>query len=271
MNSTLRIIADKAQCPGFNMAADLFLLRSCEQGRGVIVRLYEWKPASISIGYMQKPTDILDGPALLEKNIAWVRRPTGGRAILHEGDITYSCIFPASLVAMGRTVMETYSVIATCLMAGLRKLGIQCTTMDSFDQLLNTKREVKLPCFLAPNRDEIMVGKRKLVGSAQKRDAQAVLQHGSIPISDAYRTLPDFLSISEDQRSVQKRLLAQKSICLHDIDPSLEAADVRQAISHGFTATLPFEAEEAPWSIEELEKIEALMKSNDFKETWMTA
>jgi lipoate-protein ligase A len=172
---------------------------------------------------------------------------------------------------MGKTVMDTYAVISKCLMAGLTKAGIQCTAEDSFDQLRETKRDVKLPCFLAPNRNEIMVAGKKLVGSAQKRTVYSVLQHGSMPIAENYRMLPDYLLLSDEQRSIQKELLAAKSICLEEISPGIRSWDIRRALIKGFTDTLPFQADERPWSAVEIEKIGMLAKSEEFKEKWMSA
>ncbi|HEX7510108.1 MAG TPA: biotin/lipoate A/B protein ligase family protein [Chitinivibrionales bacterium] len=269
MSPALRVIVDKANSPAMNMAADLWLLQSCLQGSEVVVRLYEWEPASITLGYMQHASETLDREALFQRSVAWIRRPTGGRAVLHHQDITYSCIFPETIVEMGKTVMETYDVIAKCLMAGLMRVGIECAAMDSFDQMRQTKRDIKLPCFLAPNRNEIMVNGRKLVGSAQKRSNHAVLQHGSIPLSDAYRRLPDFLQISDEQRLLQKQLLRAKSICLQEIDSALTMAQLYSALVFGFTAVLPFEARQRPWTAEELESIETMATDEHFKETWM--
>jgi lipoate-protein ligase A len=271
MATRLRIISDSALSPEFNMAADLFLFESCVNGNAVIVRFYEWARASITVGYMQKASEVLDLRAMAKNAAAWVRRPTGGRTVLHENDITYSCIFPAAITDMGKTVMDSYAVISKCLLAGLTKAGIQCLAGASFDQLRETRRDVKLPCFLAPNRNEIMVKGRKLVGSAQKRSAQAVLQHGSMPIDDNYRKLPDYLRLSEKQRSIQKELLAAKSICLREIDPVVNPLVIRRALMEGFIDTLPFEPEEKAWTPEEREKINALAQSREFKKKWMTA
>jgi lipoyl(octanoyl) transferase len=270
MTVRLRITNDFSHSPAFNMAADLYCLELCLKHPVVHFRLYEWQPPCITIGYMQKVIEILDLERLKKDNIAWIRRPTGGRAVLHDKDITYSCIFPISLIAMGNNVMETYSIISRCLMAGIAMCGIECDSHDSFDQFLETKREIKLPCFLAPNRKEIMANGKKLVGSAQKRIAHAVLQHGSIPMTEAYRKLPDYLLLTNAQRSVQKELLATKSVCLKEIDPTLEMAKVRQALIKGFVASLPFEAIEKPWTKEEVERIESMAHSEAFRNQWMT-
>jgi len=218
---------------------------------------------------MQDASAMLDFPAMKQNNVAWVRRPTGGRAVLHENDVTYSCIFPATIVEMGKSIMETYRIISQCLMEGLNRLGIPCVSCDSTNALRETKRELKLPCFLAPNRNEIMVDGKKLVGSAQKRTAEAILQHGSIPLTNAYRKLPDYLKLPEVQRSRQKKLLEEKSVCMEDLNQNLSANSIIDALNKGFRSRLPFEAEEIPWSEEELHAIHSIAGSEEFKRQYL--
>ncbi len=265
MTISLRIIIDTARNPAYNMAADLFLLKSCVNLKTVFVRFYQWSPASITIGLMQDASAILDFSAMERNNVKWVRRPTGGRAVLHENDITYSCIFPATIVEMGKSIMETYRIISQCLLEGLKCIGIKCVSCGSTNALHETKHELKLPCFLAPNRNEIMVEGKKLVGSAQKRTAEAILQHGSIPLTSAYRKLPDYLKLSETQRKHQKKLLEEKSVCIDEISQNLSATEIIGALGRGFRTCLPFKAEEIPWSEEELHQIHSIAESKEFK------
>ena len=265
MTISLRTIIDTARNPAFNMAADLSLLRSCVNHGTIFVRFYQWFPASITIGLMQDASAILDFSAMKKNNVECIRRPTGGRAVLHDNDITYSCIFPATIVEMGKTIMETYRIISQCLMDGLKYVDIQCVSCDSTNALRETKREIKLPCFLAPNRNEIMVKGKKLVGSAQKRTAEAILQHGSIPLTSAYRNLPDYLKLPETQRARQKKLLEEESICISEISHNRSAAEIVGVLNSGFHARLPFKAEEIPWSKEEIRAIHSIMMDEEFK------
>jgi lipoyl(octanoyl) transferase len=269
MTVLLRIIDDGFHSSEFNMAADLLCMETCQHKSFIYLRLYQWKPPCITIGYMQKASEILELQSLKRDGVAWIRRPTGGRAVLHDNDITYSCIFPNSIASMGKNVMETYEIISKCLMSGLENAGIKCNSIDSFDALRETRREIKLPCFLAPNRKEIMVNGKKLIGSAQKRIANAVLQHGSIPMTDAYRKLPDYLQLSDEQRKIQKELLKSKSICVKEIDPLLQPGDARRALIKGFMTSLPIETIEKPWTEEEREKIAELANSKEFRKQWM--
>jgi len=247
----MRFIVDKSRSAEFNMAADMYLLRQCAEGGGLTARFYSWERPSVTVGYAQDAASELDLDSLREHGAVWIRRPTGGRAVLHDWDITYSCTFPKSLTAMGSTITETYRIITGCLMAGLDRASIRCAAHDSDADMKGIGRSVKLPCFLAPNRDEIMVDGRKLVGSAQKRTANAVLQHGSIPITAAYRKLPEFLRIDESEKEKQVRLLISKSCCIDELVPGVTFESLARCLMDGFSSVLPFEWELTPWTLRE--------------------
>jgi lipoate-protein ligase A len=210
MNLTLRIIKDEPESAAFNMAADMYLLRKCQLEQAVFLRTYSWKPSAISIGYMQEAEKVLNLESCLENGIDWIKRPTGGRAVYHCEDITYSCIFSSAVKMMGSSIQESYSIISDCLMTGLQFCGVKTCPHDSDLDARDARREIKLPCFLAPNRRELMVDGRKLAGSAQKRINGAVLQHGSIPLTPAFRNLPNFENISDEEKLSQKYFIEKK-------------------------------------------------------------
>ena len=237
------------------MAADNLLLERAGTGDTVFVRFYSWAPPAISSGYLQNPETILDKEALDRNGIGAVRRLTGGRAVLHWDDLTYACIFPRSVKSMGSTIHESYSIISRCLMHGLHLAGVDGEMHDSPAEYAATKRNMQLPCFLSPNRNEIMVGGRKLVGSAQKRTAAAVLQHGSIPLGDSFRRLPEFLLLEESDRQRQKELLEKKCVCINDIDKTITKDKLTDYLIRGFSETLSYSVLEKPWDDEELKEI----------------
>jgi lipoate-protein ligase A len=210
---------------------------------------------------MQDAAGELDMDALREHGAVWIRRPTGGRAVLHDGDITYSCTFPKSLTVMGGGITETYKIITMCLMDGLGRASIKCAAHDSDNDIKGIRRDVKLPCFLAPNRDEIMVDGRKLAGSAQKRTADAVLQHGSIPITADYRKLPNFLRIDGPEKEKQIRLLASKCCCVHELAPEAAFDSLAECLMAGFSSTLPFKWDLIPWTLQEETDINNMIKT----------
>jgi lipoate-protein ligase A len=259
MPTSLRIIRDCAHDAAFNMAADQYLLARAQDLNTVFLRTYSWKPPAVSLGHMQKPVLVLDGNALQREGIDWVKRPTGGRAILHWNDLTYGFVFPADTEGLGSTINESYAVISRCLLTGLELAGMPCTAHDSAADYSATKREIKLPCFLSPNRNEIMVQGKKLVGSAQKRTAGAVLQHGSIPLDGSFRRLPEFLAISQEERARQRALLEKKCIGVNEINPAIDFEKLSACIIKGFTEILKFTAVEKPWDNEELKEIHAIM------------
>lgn len=272
MTTTLRFVFDEPRSAAFNMAADQFLLQTCQEQNCVTVRFYCWQPAAITIGYMQQANEQLDLALLEREGISWIRRPTGGRAVLHQDDLTYSCIFPRETPAMGSTVAQSYALIMRCLTAGLAALGLNCSAQDSVSSLIAAPRTVKLPCFLAPNRDEIMVAGKKLLGSAQKRTRLGTLQHGSLPRSIAYRQLPRFLRQSPVEQQMQITALAEKSISLAELVPDISLSTLEHALAEGFKAHLPFPCKGAQsWSVDEIGAIAAIATSSTFVQQWLTA
>jgi lipoyl(octanoyl) transferase len=259
MAFSLRIIQDEARPAVFNMAADRYLLDHAVENGTVSLRPYSWNPPAISLGCMENAGVILDKDALARSRVEWISRPTGGRAVLHWNDLTYSCVFPEKTETFGDTISESYAVISRCLMAGLALAGIPCGSHDSTAEYAETKREIKLPCFLSPNRSEIMVQGKKLAGSAQKRTAGAVLQHGSIPLDGSFRRLPDFLAITPDERTRLRGLLDKKCICVNEINPEIDYEQLSACLIKGFTEVLNFSAFEKPWDDKELEEILATM------------
>ena len=248
MQLKCRIIIDKPRSAAFNMAADLHLLSVCASVPAVFLRLYTWETPSISIGCMQNPETLLDKQAMAINGVTWIRRPTGGRAVLHYEDITYSCVFSKKIEQMGASIAETYAIISNCLIRGLEKSGISCSSHQFLLDTKNLKQEAKLPCYLAPNRSEIMVNGRKLVGSAQKRTAHSVLQHGSIPLTGRFRDLPLYQKLSDDKRQTFVKLLQQKCICIQECLSSYDKKSIEQNLIQGVEEILPFEIKVEPWS-----------------------
>ncbi len=268
MKPSLRIINDGSAGTEFNMAADLHLFETCSSVSTIYVRFYEWNPASITLGYMQKPAEILDLDACARDGIRWIRRVTGGRAVLHKEDLTYSCIFPTHLTMMGASVAETYALISRCLAHGLEEFGIPCTGHDTALDTAQARREVKLPCFLTPNRDEVMVENKKLIGSAQKRSKDAVLQHGSIPLTDAFHALADYSRIDDRQKTVQKKLFRKKCTCIRDHICDATSGALTDALARGFSCALGLAPQHQPWSKNENATIMRYMNTEEFRHTW---
>ncbi|MBI4536048.1 MAG: lipoate--protein ligase family protein, partial [Ignavibacteriae bacterium] len=179
----------------FNMEFDEQCARTLLAGAGVpTLRLFRWKPWAVSIGFNQNIGEI-DVEKCAALGIDVVRRPTGGRAILHAEELTYSVV----MLAGRHSVLEIYNMISKALVNGLSLFGIEATLQRLQPNFAETyKHPSSIPCFTASARYEIELNGRKLVGSAQRRyrndEREVVLQHGSILTGPAHRRLADLLA-----------------------------------------------------------------------------
>ena len=175
----LRLIIDPEFGDGFyNMALDMALADAVRQGRSAAtVRFYGWNPPAISLGYNQRAGEI-DPAACAAAGIDVVRRPTGGRAVFHKDEFTYSVAAREDHPLLGGTVLETYRTIAGALIAGLRGLGIEAEMVKSGAGAPGGQRAAS--CFAAAGRYEVTVNGRKIIGSAQRRIDGVILQQGSL-------------------------------------------------------------------------------------------
>jgi lipoate-protein ligase A len=166
------LLTDPASGPE-NMALDQALMARARSTGEWVLRIYSWSVPTLSVGRHQKARVAYDPATLARAGVAVVRRPTGGRAILHDREVTYSVTAPATDAGVLR---ESYQRINRLLIDGLRALGADV-------EIASTTRVTGLdlsPCFERPAPGELVAGGRKLAGSAQWRENGALLQHGSI-------------------------------------------------------------------------------------------
>lgn len=167
-----------------NMAIDEGLLAEAAAGKALpLLRLYTWSPPAVSLGRFQDEASSVNAGVCRERGIEIVRRITGGRAVLHDQELTYSVIAPAGGL-FPDDVLGTYKMIAAALLAGLGNLGIAAEMVSRSGRHADRVRpQTKEPaCFSSPSWYEILVRDRKIIGSAQRRVPGAFLQHGSILI-----------------------------------------------------------------------------------------
>lgn len=184
----LRVIRDGARTGEFNMRRDAELLAEHRPGDAPILRLYRWEPAAITIGYHQDDSDF-DAEAAARDGLDIVRRPTGGRAILHAEELTYSLTGTSPGPLFGESLHTSYELINRALLRFLRSLGIEADVSDG-----ESRDDARgLVCFKSAGKHEIRVAGRKLIGSAQRRTEGVFLQHGSILLGPAHCELPRYL------------------------------------------------------------------------------
>jgi lipoyl(octanoyl) transferase len=178
-------LLDTGPADGFtNMATDEAILeRHVAEGGLSTLRFYTWSPPALSLGYGQPLTSDINLTQCQSLGIDVVRRPTGGRAVLHDHEVTYSLVISANDPRVASGILAAYLTISQALIRGLSYLGITA-------ELLPLRRGVPLPsekaspvCFATPSSYEVAVGGRKIIGSAQRRAHDVIMQHGSIPLS----------------------------------------------------------------------------------------
>jgi lipoate-protein ligase A len=161
-----------------NMALDEALLERAGTSGNAVLRVYSWAEPTLSFGRNQATRGTYDPERARERGIAVVRRPTGGRSLLHYREITYSVTAP---VEKAGSLRESYTRINRLLVDGLARVGVAVEVASPRERSLAPSAA---PCFERPAAGELVVDDRKLVGSAQWRDQGAMLQHGSILVED---------------------------------------------------------------------------------------
>jgi lipoate-protein ligase A len=180
----------------WNMAVDEAILEAAGRGASLpTLRLYAWEPACLSLGYAQPYKDV-DVDRLEANGWEVVRRATGGRAILHTDDLTYSVTAPPEEPRVLGSVLESYSRLAGALIAAVRALGLPVEVKEHTAPTSEAKGPV---CFEVPSAYEIVVGGKKLVGSAQARKKEGVLQHGTFPLSGDLTRITQALVFPDEQ------------------------------------------------------------------------
>ena len=195
MSDAWRLLVDAPAGGAWNMAVDEVLLDGVAAGAAApTLRFYGWSPACLSLGYFQ-PFDVVDLEGCRALGVDVVRRPTGGRAILHDCELTYSVALPASVLGHDSGVLPSYYRLSLALQDGLRRLGVPATLAPQ--SAASGPPEHGPVCFDRPSAHEILLRGRKLVGSAQMRRGGGLLQHGSILIEPRIDKLTACLRLSD--------------------------------------------------------------------------
>lgn len=175
-----RLIISPASEGAWNMAVDEAVLEAVIAGSSPpTLRFYTWDPPCLSLGYNQRAVESCDMGEVLNRGYTMVRRRTGGRAVLHDDELTYSVIAD-SLLFGGGAVLDVYMMISSALADGLKAFGI---TADLVPAYSDRGKEKTAACFDVPSSFEVAWKGRKIIGSAQFRSGRHFLQHGSILMS----------------------------------------------------------------------------------------
>ena len=242
---------DGAHDPLENMRRDALLLARAggEGDVAPVLRLFRFQPHGITLGYAQRAEHELDLDRCRADQIPWAVRPTGGRAIFHAEEWTYSLAARLDDPDWGGTLTQAYGAIADLLVRALIRLGVPARhsapsdrrapgdaaahrpvvahrgEAESAGAVTATARSVAAPCFASTARHEVVLEGRKLIGSAQRRTARALLQQGSLLLGNGHLRLTDYLAIPEGARAAARAALDARSHGAHAFfgsDPPLE-------------------------------------------------
>lgn len=240
MKHALRFLDTGARTGAQNMALDEALVHTVQAGGKPVLRLYSWAPPAVSLGYAQDAEGELDLIACRTAGVNVVRRPTGGRAVLHWDELTYSAVFPIEDVPFAARIEDLYETVGACLVAGIRRLGIDVELERGQARPPRARSgTAALPCFSSIARSEVKWQGRKLVGSAQRRFRGAVLQHGSILLGSAHERLVDWLRIEPEQKDMWRQRLRADSTCLREcIDRPIDRTELIESLVAGFSEVM---------------------------------
>lgn len=201
--------------PYENMALDEAVFLGIQEGVSQpLIRFYDWDPPTVSLGNNQKTEEEVNLDAVKSKGYAVVRRPTGGRMVLHKNEVTYAVITSLDGKMKGN-ITQTYSEISKALSAGLTLLGIP-NEFEKGSLSVSEQRMNANPCFTSSSRYEINCLGKKIIGSAQVRSKIAFLQHGSILLNENQEEIAELLpGISDVKRAKIAEILRKKTIAVN--------------------------------------------------------
>ncbi len=222
----------------WNMAFDKYMMEQVRDGRwDFILRTYGWKPACVSIGKLQKRDSEIDCDRLLRDGYHIVRRPTGGRAVWHETELTYSIVAGIEHPLVSGSISEALRKVSMPMVKAMNILDIPVSVSSSDRHRAGGPRIQSNPCFTSHGKWEVGTPDgRKLVGSAQARSRGIFLEHGSILFLNDQMKILDYLpqNTSSNQKNVLAHHLKVGIACVWEFKPDLEMRDMENALHSSF-------------------------------------
>lgn len=271
-----RLILSTPARGSWNMAVDEAILEAAGSGLAPpTLRLYSWSPPCLSLGFRQPLADV-DSEALLSRGWEIVRRPTGGRSILHTDELTYSVCGPFSEPRLAGSVIESYRRLSAALLDALHSLNIPAQTHPELSKLVGAENNspgggtTGPVCFEVPSSYEITAKGKKLIGSAQSRKREGVLQHGSLPLQGDLTRITQVLVFPEQaggqpggetaRERAARRLLERAITAEECLGQPLAWEKAAQAFIAGFAGTLNLELQEEELTPGEIRRAEELVR-----------
>jgi len=263
MEKEWRLIEDGLRDGPTNMAIDEAILEAVMEGRAKpTLRLYGWSPPAISLGYAQDIRRGINLSICQELGITVVRRPTGGRAVYHDKELTYSLVAPEDLFpGKAYSILEVYKEISLALIRGLALLGIEAHLVPASRE----KASRSAFCFSSPSSYEVAVKGKKIIGSAQRRCRGFILQQGSIILEIEREKLAAIFSDDADPS------LNMTSIKEVSPDTDLDLIRIQKAIREGFLLSWDIRFSHEGLTEEEEERVQQLKQEKYSLPQWNLA
>lgn len=261
-----RLIYDSPMIGSHNMAVDEAIMQSVAREQNYpTLRLYAWEPLCLSLGYGQRIRDA-DLERIHDNGWGIVRRPTGGKAILHGNELTYSVSLPKDHELAQGDVVESYRRISEALMRALQFAGLSSES----EKQAKGNSDLGPVCFEVPSHYEITSGGKKLIGSAQVRRREGILQHGTLPLHGDITLICDALAYdNEDERQSAKNSIAERATTLESVlGEKVSWDDTASWIARGFAETFDIDFEIGELSENEIELVSHFLDERYHNEEW---
>ncbi|MCL4561356.1 MAG: lipoate--protein ligase family protein [Chloroflexi bacterium] len=268
-HSTWRLLRTPPAPGAWNMAVDEMLLEGvARQDSLPVLRLSAWDPPCLSLGYAQPWSDA-DLGRLASSGWQLVRRPTGGRAILHTDELTYSVIAPPDEARLAGSLLESYRRLSQALLGALQLLHIPAVAADQ-NPANNGSNHPGPVCFEVPSSYEITLAGKKLIGSAQARRREGILQHGSLPLcGDLSRITLALVYPDEQSRSAAASHLLDRATTVEDfLGYPVSWGAAAEAFEASFRESLNLDLQPLPLSDQELQRAGDLAKAKYGHPDW---
>ncbi len=261
-----RVIYDQHLEGAANMAADEALMHAVAQKQQPpTLRFYGWQPFCLSLGYGQRLRDV-DLDRVQANGWHVVRRPTGGRAILHGDEITYSLTLPDDHPLASGGIIETYLRISSGLLLAMARLGLNVQADPDGE---SSGKQAGPVCFEVPSKYEITVSGKKLIGSAQLRRSDGVLQHGTLPLYGDIARICDALAYDSDaEREDARQTVRERATTLQTAGITVTWEQAAIALADGLAEALDVALVEGTMSEAELQSADALYRERYTSEAW---
>lgn len=265
--TTWRLIQTPPATGAWNMAVDEAILEHA--GRGDVlptIRLYSWNPPCLSLGYAQPCSDV-DITRLGSYGWEMVRRITGGRAILHTDELTYSVTGPTNQSILAGSVLESYNRLAAALLMAVQALSLPVEMKEGKSEENGGTNPV---CFEVPSTYEITVDGKKLIGSAQARRKIGVLQHGSLPLTGDLARICQALVFPDEtaRQRAMERLLERATTVETALGQNISRETAEQAFIRAFEAQLELTLEIGELSVSERARADELVREKYAHPSW---